>query len=242
MTFDFEKGEILLLDKPYHWTSFDVVNVVRNYIRKQLGIKKIKIGHAGTLDPLATGLLIICTGRMTKQIEQFKELDKEYTGTLRLGATTASFDLEKEIDQNFPWEHITEEEIRKAASNLTGAQEQLPPIFSAVKVKGRRAYKYARNDQEFVIPMKNIHISLFEITDIRLPDVDFRVACSKGTYIRSLARDFGKLLNSGAHLTTLCRTRIGPHNLKDAFTLEELKKLMPLPDKPIPTEPGADVV
>ena len=237
MNFEFEKGEILLIDKPYRWTSFDVVNVVRNYIRKQLGIKKIKIGHAGTLDPLATGLLIVCTGRMTKQIEQFKELDKEYTGTFRLGATTASFDLEKEIDQTFSWEHITEEEIRIAALNLTGSQEQLPPIFSAVKVKGRRAYKYARNEQEFVIPMKQIHISIFEITAIRLPEVDFRIACSKGTYIRSLARDFGKLLNSGAHLTALCRTRIGPYHLRDAYTLEELKKLMPLPALPLTKDP-----
>jgi tRNA pseudouridine55 synthase len=238
MNFDFEKGEILLIDKPYRWTSFDVVNVVRNYIRKQLGIKKIKIGHAGTLDPLATGLLIICTGRMTKQIEQFKELDKEYTGTFHLGGTTASFDLEKEIDQTYPWEHITEDEIRIAALSLTGSQEQLPPIFSAIKVKGRRAYKYARNDQEFVIPMKQIHISMFGITAIRLPDVDFRIACSKGTYIRSLARDFGKLLNSGAHLTSLCRNRIGPYHLADAYSLEELKKLMPLPELPDKNSPN----
>jgi len=230
MTFDFEKGEILLVDKPYHWTSFDVVNVVRNYIRRHLGIKKIKIGHAGTLDPLATGLLIICTGRMTKQIEQFKELDKEYTGTIRLGATTASFDLEKEIDQTFPWEHVTEEDIRIAALKFTGSQEQLPPIFSAIKVNGRRAYKYARNDQEFIIPMKQVHISMFDIPEIRLPDVDFRIACSKGTYIRSLARDFGKQLNTGAHLTALCRTRIGPYHLRDAYSLEDLKKLMPLTD------------
>ena len=236
--------EILLIDKPYRWTSFDVVNVVRNYIRKHLGIKKIKIGHAGTLDPLATGLLIICTGRMTKQIEQFKELDKEYTGTFQLGATTASFDLEKEIDQTYSWEHITEEDIRIAALNLTGAQEQLPPMFSAVKVNGRRAYKYARNEQELVIPLRQIHISKFEIIDIRLPEVEFRIACSKGTYIRSLARDFGKLLNSGAHLTSLCRNRIGNYHLRDAYTLEDLKKLMPLPETAIPVdqekEPGEE--
>jgi tRNA pseudouridine55 synthase len=236
MNFDFENGEILLLDKPYRWTSFDVVNVVRNYIRKQLEIKKIKIGHAGTLDPLATGLLIVCTGRMTKQIEQFKELDKEYTGTFLLGATTASFDLEKEIDQIYPWEHITEENVRIASLSLTGSQEQLPPIFSAVKVKGRRAYKYARNEQELVIPLRQIHISKFEITAIRMPEVDFRIACSKGTYIRSLARDFGKLLNSGAHLTALCRTRIGPYHLRDAFTTQELKKLMPLTGLPLKEE------
>jgi tRNA pseudouridine55 synthase len=237
MNFDFEKGEILLLDKPYRWTSFDVVNMVRNYIRKQLNLRKIKIGHAGTLDPLATGLLILCTGRMTKQIEQFKGLDKEYTGTFRLGATTASFDLEKEIDQDFPWQHITEEDIRIAALNLTGSQDQLPPIFSAVKVKGRRAYKYARNDQELVIPVKQIHISMFDITSVRLPDVDFKIACSKGTYIRALARDFGKLLNSGAHLTSLCRTRIGPYHLRDAYTLEQLKELMPLNPPAAPSTP-----
>jgi tRNA pseudouridine55 synthase len=239
INFDFEKGEILLIDKPYRWTSFDAVNVIRNYIRKQLGIKKIKIGHAGTLDPLATGLLIICTGRATKQIESFKELDKEYTGTFRLGATTASFDLEKEVDQSFPWEHITEEEIRNAALNLTGSQEQVPPIFSAVKVKGKRAYDYARKDQELVIPVKNIHISLFEIGSIHLPDVDFRIACSKGTYIRSLARDFGKNLQSGAHLTALCRTRIGPYHLRDAYSLEALKKLMPIPEQQPAPKPDA---
>jgi tRNA pseudouridine55 synthase len=232
MNFDFEKGEILLIDKPYQWTSFDVVNVVRNYIRKQLGLKKIKIGHAGTLDPLATGLLVVCTGRMTKQIEQFKEFDKEYTGTFRLGATTPSFDLEKEIDQTYEWEHITKEKINEAVQKLTGKQEQLPPIYSAVKVKGKRAYDYARKEQELDIPLKKINISLFEITSIRLPDLDFHVTCSKGTYIRSLARDLGKSLESGAHLTALCRTRIGPYFLKDAYTPEELKRLMPLPEKP----------
>lgn len=232
MNFDFEKGEILLLDKPFKWTSFDVVNVVRNYIRKQLGLKKIKIGHAGTLDPLATGLLIICTGRMTKQIEQFKEFDKEYTGTFTLGATTPSFDLEKEIDQTYKWEHITEEKIRATADCLTGIQDQLPPIFSAVKVKGKRAYDYARKDQALEISTRKINISLFEITSIHLPDVEFRVACSKGTYIRALARDFGKMLESGAYLSSLCRTRIGPYFLKDALSPEELKQQMPLPETP----------
>jgi tRNA pseudouridine55 synthase len=235
MNFDFEKGEILLVDKPYRFTSFDVVNVVRNYIRKQLGLRKIKIGHTGTLDPLATGLLIICTGRMTKQIEQFKELDKEYSGTFRLGATTPSFDLEKEIDKTFPWDHITGEEIRLAALRLTGKQEQQPPIYSAVKIKGKRAYDYARKEQEPEIPLKQIHISMFDISAIRLPDVDFKIACSKGTYIRSLARDFGKLLHTGAHLTALCRTRIGPYHLRDAYSLEDLKseisKLEKQPDK-----------
>lgn len=232
MNFDFEKGEILLLDKPYKWTSFDVVNLVRNNIRRQLGLKKIKIGHAGTLDPLATGLLIICTGRMTKQIEEFKEFDKEYTGTFTLGATTPSFDLEKEIDQTYEWKHITEENIRATASRLTGVQEQFPPIFSAVKIKGKRAYDYARKEQELKISARQINISLFEITSIHLPDVEFRIACSKGTYIRALARDFGKMMDSGAYLSSLCRTRIGPYFLKDALSPEELKHQMPLPEVP----------
>jgi tRNA pseudouridine55 synthase len=238
MNFDFQKGEILLVDKPYRFTSFDVVNVVRNYIRKQTGIRTIKIGHAGTLDPLATGLLILCTGRMTKQIEQFKELDKEYTGTFRLGATTPSYDLEKEIDQTYPWEHITEEDIRIAALSLTGKQEQIPPVFSAIKIKGRRAYKYARQSEDPGIPVKHVHIALFDITAIRMPDVEFRIACSKGTYIRALARDFGKMLNSGAHLTALCRTRIGPYHLRDAYSLEDIKKEIIRMEKIAPSIPG----
>ena len=224
--FDFVKGEILLVDKPYRWTSFDVVNLARNYIRKQLGIKKLKIGHAGTLDPLASGLLILCTGRMTKKIEDFKDLDKEYTGTFALGATTASFDLEKEIDHYYPWEHITEKDIIAAAEKLTGTYDQLPPVFSAKKIKGKRAYNYARRDQEVEIPMRQITISAFQILEVKLPEVRFRISCSKGTYIRALARDLGKALNTGAHLTALCRTRIGPYYLSDAYDVEELKRML----------------
>jgi tRNA pseudouridine55 synthase len=222
--FQFEKGEILPVNKPFRWTSFDVVNYVRNMIRNRLGIKKIKIGHAGTLDPLASGLLILCTGGMTKKIEEFKEYDKEYTGTFILGATTPSFDLEKEIDHIYPWNHITDEAVHKAAMKLSGNQEQFPPVFSAIKIKGKRAYDYARRDQAIEIPAKKIHISQFKITTIRLPEVRFHVTCSKGTYIRALARDFGKMLESGAYLSELCRIRIGPYKLTDAWDLEELKK------------------
>ncbi len=221
--FNFEQGEILLVNKPYKWTSFDVVNLVRNYIRKQLGIKKIKIGHAGTLDPLASGLLILCTGRMTKRVKEFMEFDKEYTGTFVLGATTPSFDLEKEIDFHYPWEHITKEEILAAVAKLTGSYDQLPPVYSAKKIKGKRAYDYARKDQEVVMQPKRITISAFEVQELNLPQVHFRVSCSKGTYIRALARDLGLALNTGAHLSALCRTRIGPYHLRDAFDIEDLK-------------------
>jgi tRNA pseudouridine55 synthase len=226
MDFDFEKGEILLVNKPYKWTSFDVVNLVRNYIRKQLNIKKIKIGHAGTLDPLANGLLILCTGMMTKRIEEFKEYDKEYTGTMVLGATTASFDLEKEIDFHYPWEHITREEILAAVVKLTGSYDQLPPVFSAKKIKGKRAYDYARKDQEVIMIPKRITISAFEVQELNLPEVHFRVSCSKGTYIRALARDLGQTLNTGAHLSALCRTRVGPYHLRDAYDIEDLKSML----------------
>jgi tRNA pseudouridine55 synthase len=226
MDFDFEKGEILLVNKPYKWTSFDVVNLVRNYIRKQLGIRKIKIGHAGTLDPLASGLLILCTGRMTKRIEEFKEFDKEYTGTFVLGATTASFDLEKEIDCHYPWEHITKEEILAVMVKFTGSYEQLPPVYSAKKIKGKRAYDYARNDQKVIMQPKRITISAFEVQEIDLPQIHFRVSCSKGTYIRALARDLGVALNTGAHLSALCRTRIGPYHLRDAYDIEDLKSAL----------------
>lgn len=226
MNFHFEEGEIFLIDKPYRWTSFDVVNNLRGFLRSGLGIKKMKIGHTGTLDPLATGLLILCTGRFTKQIEQFKILDKEYTGIITLGATTPSFDLETEIDSSFSCDHITEEAILSVSKSLTGTYEQLPPVFSAVKIGGKRAYLYARAEQEVSIKPKLITVSAFEITGIRIPHVDFRIVCSKGTYIRALARDFGKALNCGAHITALCRTRIGQYHLRDAWELEGLKKTL----------------
>ena len=226
MSFQFEQGEIILVNKPYRWTSFDVVNFVRNYIKSLPGLKKIKIGHAGTLDPLATGLLILCTGRMTKQIEQFKEFDKEYTGTFTMGATTPSFDLETEINQTFPIEHITTEAIHICSQELTGTFQQLPPAFSAVKIRGVRAYEYARKDQEVTIKTKKVSVPVFEIISIELPVISFRIVCSKGTYIRAIARDFGEKLHCGAYLSSLCRTRIGTYYLKDAFDLEDLRKIL----------------
>lgn len=226
MSFDFLSGEILLLDKPYTWTSFDVVNKVRYAIRKDLGIKKIKIGHAGTLDPLATGLLILCTGKFTKKIEEFIEYDKEYTGTFILGATTPSYDLETETDKTYPTDHLTEELIRDAVKQFTGEIEQVPPLFSAKKIGGRRAYKFARNEEEIELKAHRIKISAFEITGVSIPEVQFRIACSKGTYIRALARDLGTALGTGAYLSSLCRTRIGPHYLRDAFKVEEILKIL----------------
>jgi tRNA pseudouridine55 synthase len=219
MSFQFSDGEIILINKPYTWTSFDVVNHFRMFLRSKLNIKKIKIGHAGTLDPLATGLLILCTGRFTKRIEEFKEFDKEYTGVFTLGATTPSFDLETEIDQKFTHGMITEAMILDTANGFIGKQMQVPPQFSAIKIKGRRAYDYARQDEDVKLAAKPVEISAFEITH-------FRIACSKGTYIRALARDFGKALNSGAYLSALCRTRVGPYHLRDAYELDSLKEVL----------------
>jgi tRNA pseudouridine55 synthase len=219
--FDFEKGEVLLLDKPLTWTSFDVVRKVKNTLRPR------KIGHAGTLDPLATGLLILCTGKKTKEIDQIQAQEKEYEGTFRLGQTTPSFDLETPVDSEQPYAHLTEEEIRAAAATFLGKIEQTPPLFSAVKVDGQRAYELARKGEEAVIKSKVVDIKAFEITRIELPDIDFRVVCSKGTYIRSLARDLGAALGTGAHLTRLVRTRIGEYRLADAWTVAEVQALRP---------------
>ncbi len=234
MEFQFEQGEILLVNKPYTWTSFDVVGKMRTIIRQRLGIRKIKIGHAGTLDPLATGLLILCTGKFTRRIDEFQGLEKEYTGTFRLGATTPSFDLETEIDHTRPigtvsWCETIEvwEKIRNAALHFTTTFDQVPPQFSAIKVDGKRAYLSARKDINVEMKARQVTISAFEITRIDLPDVDFRVVCSKGTYIRSLARDFGELLGCGAHLTALCRTRIGTFHLRDAFELADFQNILP---------------
>jgi tRNA pseudouridine55 synthase len=226
MSFDLVKGEIILVNKPYRWTSFDVVNYTRNIFRTEMGIKKYKIGHTGTLDPLATGLLILCTGQQTKKIEDFKDLDKEYTGTFTLGATTPSFDMEKPVNLTFPWEHITEGMVLETAKKLSGTYGQVPPVFSAVKIKGKRAYDYARKDQEVVIVSRQISIAEFEVTRVRLPEVDFRIVCSKGTYIRAIARDFGLELNSGAYLSALCRTRIGPYKLADALETTGLQEFI----------------
>lgn len=217
-TFDFAAGELLLINKPYKWTSFDVVGKIRNSLKPL----KIKVGHAGTLDPLATGLLIICTGKLTKQIDTFQAEEKEYTGTLVLGATTPSFDMETAVDAEFPIDHLTEEAILNATNPFIGDIEQYPPAHSAVKVNGERLYVKARLGEEVELRKRAVTVSAFEITRIELPEVDFRVVCSKGTYIRSLVSDFGKELNSGAYLSKLTRTRSGSFLLKDAFEVADL--------------------
>jgi tRNA pseudouridine55 synthase len=214
-------GRVILIDKPYLWTSFNVVGKLKAIIRYKTGVKKFKIGHAGTLDPLATGLLIVCIGKKTKEIEQFQMLTKEYTGIIRLGSTTPSYDLEKEIDFNFPTEHITPELIHSLALEFLGDQMQVPPIYSAVKINGKRAFSYARNGEEIEIKSKLITISKFEINKIDQLDIHFTIQCSKGTYIRSIARDFGLRLNSGAHLIELRRTKIGVFDVLQAFSPED---------------------
>lgn len=219
---DLEKGGVVLLNKPYEWTSFQAVNKVKYLLKHYYDLKKVKIGHAGTLDPLATGLLILCIGKYTKKIEEYQAQEKEYTGTFYLGATTPCFDKEKEIDNYYPTEHITEEDIYKAAEHFLGEQEQVPPVFSALKVNGVRAYEFARENKDVELKSRKITIKEFEITRINMPEVDFRIVCSKGTYIRSIARDFGSYLNSGAYLTALCRTRIGDYKLSDSQTIEEI--------------------
>ena len=223
--YNFSEGEVLLFDKPYEWTSFDLVNNVRYFIRNKLDYPKLKIGHAGTLDPLATGLLILCTGKFTKKIDDYQAQEKEYTGTFTIGVTTPSYDMEKEVDKTFDYSHVTEELINAAAKKFTGTFQQTPPIFSAVKIKGKRAYDYARNNEEVVIKSKEITISEFEIIKINLPEINFRIVCTKGTYIRALARDFGETLNCGSYLSALCRTRIGEFKLEDAFEVEGFKKM-----------------
>ncbi|MBO7224745.1 MAG: tRNA pseudouridine(55) synthase TruB [Bacteroidales bacterium] len=219
---DLEKGGVILLNKPYEWTSFQAVNKVKYLLKHYYDLKKVKIGHAGTLDPLATGLLILCIGKYTKKIEEYQAQEKEYTGTFYLGATTPCFDKEKEIDNYYPTEHITEEDIYKAAEHFLGEQEQVPPVFSALKVNGVRAYAFARENKDVELKSRKITIKEFEITRIAMPEVDFRIVCSKGTYIRSISRDFGSYLNSGAYLTALCRTRIGEYTLKQAQELEDI--------------------
>lgn len=215
--FDFAEGELLLFNKPYKWTSFDVVGKIRNSLKPL----KLKVGHAGTLDPLATGLLIICTGKLTKQIDTFQAEEKEYTGTMMLGATTPSFDLETVVDQEFPLQGITEEAIHQATAQFIGDIQQYPPAHSAVKVNGERLYVKARRGEETELRLRNVTVSAFEITRIALPEVDFRIVCSKGTYIRSLVSDFGKALNNGAYLSVLTRTRSGNFLLKDAFEVSD---------------------
>ena len=220
---DIENGCLLLIDKPYTWTSFQVVKKIRYYIRHKYSIKKIKVGHAGTLDPLATGLLLVCVGKYTKKIEEYQSQEKEYEGVFTLGATTPSYDLEKPIDKTYPIDHIEEEDILRVAKGFIGEQEQIPPIFSAVRVGGKRAYNIAREDKKVELKPRTISIDEFEITRVELPEVGFRIVCSKGTYIRSIARDFGKALGSGAYLSELIRTRIGEFKLEDAYSIDEFE-------------------
>lgn len=214
---DFKNGQVLLIDKPLNWTSFQVVNKIRWHIRQKFNIKKIKVGHAGTLDPLATGLLIICTGKFTKKIHEYQAQTKEYTGTITLGSSTPSFDLETEIDKEYPINHLTNELIDKTTSQFTGQISQKPPIYSAIKKDGKRLYELARAGKTTEIKSREVTVHEFEITTIDLPKVDFRIVCSKGTYIRSIANDFGLAMSSGSHLSTLRRTKIGNFTVVDAL-------------------------
>ncbi len=218
MTLDgFQEGQVLLIDKPLGWSSFQAVNKVKWAFRKKFNLKKIKIGHAGTLDPLATGLLIICTGKFTKKINDLQGQVKEYTGTITMGGTTPSYDLETEVDQKFPISHITEALVQEKITEFLGEIQQRPPVFSALKKDGKRLYEYAREGKEVEIKTRPVTITEFEITRFDLPEIDFRVVCSKGTYIRSLAHDFGHALNTGGHLTALRRTKIGDFNVNNAI-------------------------
>ena len=226
------EGGVLLINKPLEWTSFDVVKKARNLLRTQFEVKKIKVGHAGTLDPLASGLLVVCTGKFTKRIAEFQGQEKEYTGTFTLGATTPSYDLETEIDQTIPTANIKNESTESAIKKFTGTIDQFPPVFSALKKECERLYEKARRGEEVQVDARQVHIHEFEITRVYLPKIDFRVVCSKGSYIRSLAHDFGKALNSGAHLSSLCRTRIGNFHLNQAIDIETLKYYIETQDIP----------
>jgi len=224
---DFKNGQILVFDKPLEWTSFQLVNKVRWLIRKSCDIKKIKVGHAGTLDPLATGVLVICTGKFTKKIPELQGTEKEYTGTFTLGATTPSYDMETEVNQTFETSHISEEDLDGAALQLSGEIEQTPPVFSALKKDGKRLYEYARKGEDVKLESRPVTIHEFEVNAPRFPEVDFRIVCSKGTYIRSMANDFGIALGSGAYLSSLRRTRVGEYSIDDALDLSSFEKLLP---------------
>jgi len=213
------EGNIILVDKPYRWTSFDVVKKLRYHLKVK------KIGHAGTLDPLATGLLILCTNKMTKEISKYQDMEKEYIGKMIIGKTTPSFDLETEIDNVFEWRHITPETVLKKAKLFEGKISQIPPAYSAIKVQGKRAYTKARAGIDFKLNPREVDISNFEITDINLPEITFRLVCSKGTYVRSIVRDFGNELGAGAYLASLCRTRIGKFKIDSAKQLDEICSL-----------------
>jgi tRNA pseudouridine55 synthase len=221
---NFKEGEVLYFDKPLRWTSFALVNKVRYHISRKLGVKKIKVGHAGTLDPLATGVMIICTGKATKRIEEFQYHTKEYIATLKLGATTPSYDLEKEIDATYPTEHITRQLVEETLKRFVGTIEQIPPAFSACKVDGKRAYDLARKGNEVELKPKMLVIDEIELLECNLPEIKVRVVCSKGTYIRALARDIGEALHSGAHLTALERTRVGDVRIEDCLNPLDFKE------------------
>ena len=220
---NFKEGEIIYIDKPYKWTSFGVVNKVRYFVCRKQGVKKIKVGHAGTLDPLATGVMILCTGKATKKIEDFQYQTKEYIATLMLGATTPSFDLEKGIDATYPTEHITRELVEETLKQFVGEIQQVPPTFSACKVNGKRAYELARKGNDVELKAKTLVIDEIELLECELPVIKIRVVCSKGTYIRALARDIGQALNSGAHLTALQRTRVGDVTLDKCMQLDDFE-------------------
>lgn len=226
MDINFHEGSVLLIDKPLLWTSFDVVNKIRSLIKYNLNINKIKIGHAGTLDPLATGLLVICTGKYTQKILELQSFNKEYTGTFFLGATTPSYDLETRVQETSEVLNVTDSDIKSAAEFFIGEQQQIPPVFSAKKIHGERAYEFARKGEDVDLKPVNIKIPEFEITKIRLPKVDFRVICSKGTYIRALARDFGNKLNCGAYLSSLRRTQIGHFHVDNSINLKQFEDLL----------------
>lgn len=218
---DFISGEIIGIDKPLGWTSFDAVKRIRGAIQRRLQVKKFKVGHAGTLDPLATGVLIICTGRSTKRIDELQSGDKEYVATLRIGATTPSFDLETEIDREMPWEHITREDVVRILPQFTGRIMQVPPVFSAVKIDGKRAYSFARKGKDVELKAKPLEIKELELLDFQPPSLTIRIVCTKGTYIRALARDLGESLGCGAHLTALRRTRVGKVRIEDCLQVNE---------------------
>jgi len=219
----FEDGKVLLFDKPLYWTSFDLVNKVRNILRSSLGLKKIKVGHAGTLDPLASGLMIICTGRATKKIDEFRDLDKEYIATFHAGATTPSFDLETETDYSYPIDHINEELVKQKLNDFLGEQKQLPPIYSAKLINGKRAYEFARKGIHKELEPVTVFFREIELLSFKLPDIKVRMVCSKGTYVRSFARDLGTALNSGCYLSELERTAIGDLKLAGAYDLERFQ-------------------
>jgi len=222
----FQEGKVLLIDKELDWTSFDAVNKIRILLKNRLGIKKIKVGHAGTLDPLATGLIIVCTGKMTKQITSFQDLEKEYEACLKLGETTPSFDLESAVDKSYPTEHITKEGVIKVLESFVGEIDQVPPLFSAKYINGTRAYELARKGSDLELKSHKVTIMSIELIDFEMPNMKIQVRCSKGTYIRSLARDIGLALGSGAYLSELRRTRIGKYSVKDAINLNEFENTL----------------